>query len=268
MTSNTDLKPAPLPPLIRILVAEDSPLNLQVALMQLEKLGFEADGVADGNQVVDALKRQAYTLILMDCQMPEMNGYEATWQIRENEKNRGDNSHIHIVAMTANTEADTREKCRAAGMDDFINKPVQLAVLEAAVLRALAKRAVGKIEDNVIDPFIIANLQRLRLPNKPDPLTALIYIFLHEAPAQLDLMKEAVAKNEANSLARVLSAASRLKGSAINLGARNLAALADEIEQAAKNWSLAETLPLIDRAKKEFSRVREALLKVKSNDKG
>src|SRR5215472_1866088 len=105
---------------VRILVAEDSPLNLQVALKQLEKLGYQADAATDGKEALEALGRTAYDIILMDCQMPEISGYEATWQIRDQEKGReGDpnaTAHVYIIAMTANTEADNREKCRQAGM--------------------------------------------------------------------------------------------------------------------------------------------------------
>src|SRR6516164_2432735 len=106
---------------VRILVAEDSPLNQQVALKQLEKLGYQADAVSAGAQVLEALARTSYDLILMDCQMPEMSGYEATWQIRNLEKEQPENfkdrARVQIIAMTANTQADSKEKCLAAGMD-------------------------------------------------------------------------------------------------------------------------------------------------------
>src|SRR5215470_17505770 len=150
---------------VRILVAEDSPLNQQVALKQLEKLGFQADAVSDGAQVLEALARTSYDIVLMDCQMPEMSGYEATWQIRNLEKEHPENSkdraRIQIIAMTANTQADSREKCLGAGMDDFINKPVQLPELEAALLRALANRAAARTTEEVLDPVIIASLRQL-----------------------------------------------------------------------------------------------------------
>jgi CheY-like chemotaxis protein/HPt (histidine-containing phosphotransfer) domain-containing protein len=252
---------------VRILVAEDSPLNRQVALKQLERLGYDAQGVTDGAEVLDAIQRHAFDLILMDCQMPEMNGYEATFRIREAENAAaGDGSkgrHIYIIAMTANMEADNREKCLAAGMDDYINKPVELPELEAAVHRGLADRASQRALDEVIDPVIIAGLRQLRMPGKPDPLVELIDLFLEEAPGQIDALRTAAAQNDYSSLARTISAATRLKGSAGNLGARKLAALCDEIEQTARNWSLAETLPLIERAWQELERARAALGKIR-----
>jgi CheY-like chemotaxis protein len=165
-----------------------------VALKQLEKLGYQADPATDGTQAVEALARTAYDIILMDCQMPEMSGYEATWQIREQEKQRTADpatvTHVYIIAMTANTEADNRDKCRQAGMDDFIVKPVQLPELEAALHRALADRATQQAMDEVIDPVVIAGLRQLRIPGKPDPLAEIIDLFLQEAPAQLDVMRQ------------------------------------------------------------------------------
>jgi CheY-like chemotaxis protein/HPt (histidine-containing phosphotransfer) domain-containing protein len=253
---------------VRILVAEDSPLNLQVALKQLEKLGYQGDAATDGTQALQALGRIAYDIILMDCQMPEMSGYEATWQIREQEKQQATDpataTRVYIIAMTANTEADNREKCRQAGMDDFIVKPVQLPELEAALHRALADRATQQALEEVIDPIVIAGLRQLRIPGRPDPLAEIIDLFLQEAPKQLDAMRQAIAKNDLNAMARVISAATALKGSAGNLGARNLAALGEEIEQAAKAGFLADAAPVLDKATAEFTRVRDTLGKIKS----
>lgn len=270
MATDPETPQAPSRKPVRVLVAEDSPLNLQVALKQLEKLGYPADAATDGTQVLEALGRTPYDIILMDCQMPEMSGYEATWQIRDREKEQAKDSgtaHVFIIAMTANTEADNREKCRKAGMDDFIVKPVQLPELEAALHRALADRATQQALEEVIDPVVVAGLRQLRIPGKPDPLVELIDLFLQEAPAQLDAMGQAIAKNEMTAMARTISAATALKGSAGNLGARSLAALCDEIEQSAKAGFLADAVPVLDKAKAEFSRVRDVLGKIKSEAK-
>ena len=257
---------------LRILVAEDSPLNQQVVLKQLEALGYQAVAVADGAKALVAFLSGGFTVILMDCQMPEMSGYEATWQIREREKQRTENGQsvepIYIIAMTANTEADNREKCRDAGMDDYINKPVQLPELESVLLRALANRAVTDKLDAIIDPVIIAGLRQLRRPGGPDPLPPLIDLFLRETPTHLDKINEAITQNDLTSLARVISDASALKGSAGNLGARNLAALADEITQAARIGLLADALPVLTRAREEFDRVHAALAKIKGRPIG
>jgi CheY-like chemotaxis protein len=267
MTPETNNLQTPTARAVRILVAEDSPLNQQVALKQLEKLGYQADAVPDGTSALKELQRNAYDIILMDCQMPELNGYEATWQIRQAEteqaRKTGPGRRVYIIAMTANTKADNRDKCLQAGMDDYINKPVQLPELEAAVHRGLADRASQQAIEAVIDPIVIAGLRQLRMPGKPDPLVELIALFLQEAPQHIQVLETAVAENDHTSLARIFSAASRLKGSASNLGASNLAALCDEIEQTARNWSLADVAPLIDRTRQELVRARNALEQIK-----
>jgi CheY-like chemotaxis protein len=269
MTPDTNNLQTPAARAVRILVAEDSPLNQEVALKQLEKLGYQADGVADGTGALEALRRTAYDIILMDCQMPELNGYETTWQIRKDETEQAraasPRRRVYIIAMTANTKADNRDRCAQAGMDDYVTKPVELPELEAALHRGLADRASQQALEEVIDPVVIAGLRQLRMPGKPDPLAELIALFLQEAPQHIQALETAVAQNDHTSLARTFRACSSLKGSASNLGARNLAALCDEIEQTARNWSLADVPPLIERARQELARVRDALEKIKSS---
>ncbi len=133
---------------LRILVAEDNPVNQKVALRQLRKLGFSAEAVADGQEVLDALSGIGYDLVLMDCHMPELDGYEATRAIRE----RPSLSATYIIAMTANAMQGDREKCLAAGMDDYVSKPTRLPDLEAVLQKAL-REISRRGKDDVTKPL-------------------------------------------------------------------------------------------------------------------
>ena len=133
----------------RILLAEDNAVNQKVALAQLKGLGFTADAVANGHEVLSALRQVPYDIIFMDCQMPEMDGYEASRLIREAERksNASWKVPVRIVAMTANAMAGDRETCIAAGMDDYLSKPVRKVDLQSALLRWIDPQVTGKATD-------------------------------------------------------------------------------------------------------------------------
>jgi CheY-like chemotaxis protein len=121
------------PPMsLRVLLAEDNLVNQRVALLQLKKLGHRATAASNGLEVLAALEKADFDVILMDCHMPEMDGFEATRRIRSHPTK----ARIRVVAVTANAMQGDREKCIAAGMDDYLSKPVRVAELQAALVRA------------------------------------------------------------------------------------------------------------------------------------
>jgi len=127
---------------IRILIAEDHPVNRKLALQQLKKLGYVADVAVDGREAIEAVTRERYDLVFMDCQMPEIDGFAATRAIRAWEETHG--GHVAIVAMTASVLEGDRDACLAAGMDHYLSKPVQLTDVQAAIDRYTGADAVAR----------------------------------------------------------------------------------------------------------------------------
>jgi CheY-like chemotaxis protein len=123
----------------RVLLAEDNKINQLVGVKQLQKLGYNVDVAGNGLEAVEAWKRNKYSVILMDCQMPEMDGYEATRKIRQLEAEQN-SPHAQIIAMTASVMREDRDLCLAAGMDDYISKPVDTGELKSALEKAAQHR--------------------------------------------------------------------------------------------------------------------------------
>ena len=246
---------------LEILVAEDNPVNQKVAVYQLQKLGFFPDVVENGRLALAALTRKKYHVVLMDCQMPELDGYAATRELRKLE---GETEHTWVIAMTANSLEGDREKCLAAGMDDYVSKPVKPADLVAALCRFAGtspNAPAPQQEDaedatDAVDSRVLASLRDLDGDGGDDLLDSLIGTFLENTPLVLSEAQSALATQSAAQLER---AAHTLKGSCSNFGAQRMQAACLLLEQAAHKGSLNQASEMIASIEREFASVRIAL---------
>jgi CheY-like chemotaxis protein len=231
-------------------------VNQKLALRQLEKLGYAGRAVGNGAEVLQEVQRVSYDVVLMDCQMPEMDGYEVTRKIREFEKRDPARVPVYIIAVTAHALDGDRERCLSAGMNDYLTKPLHIAQLEAALERAVRRRSAASQGDVVLDPVCIAGLKELREPGQADPLIELSDLFNRESDACLRRMDEGVAAQDANATAR---AAHSLKGSANNLGANRLASVCSSVEENARKAHWAQVAVDLEDLRIQLQRVRESL---------
>jgi signal transduction histidine kinase/HPt (histidine-containing phosphotransfer) domain-containing protein/ActR/RegA family two-component response regulator len=248
---------------LRILVAEDNSVNQRVALLLLERLGYSADVAGNGHEVLDALRRQPYDLILMDVQMPGMDGLEATRRIQA-EWPAG--RRPRILAMTASALLADRNACLAAGMDGFLSKPVLIRELQAALRRAGAPPAPipdppetepdGAAELPALDPIYLDRLRQLQEVTGRAVVGEIVDSFLGEMPRRLARLREALAAGDGEALA---FAAHSLKGSSAQLGALRLASLSHALELQGRSGSLAGAAGLVDDVARELARVAPEL---------
>jgi CheY-like chemotaxis protein len=233
----------------RILLAEDNAVNQRVALGQLRGLGYNVDAVANGFEALQALARAPYDIVLMDCHMPELDGYEATAAIRRRE---GPGKHTWIIAMTANAMAEDREQCLAAGMDDYVSKPVRLADLEAALGRS---RPAGTATP-AIDARSIEALRALPDDDGQSLLRSLLVKFIEDAPATINALCAAVDQGDPRTAALL---AHGLKGASGHFGAHRLVELCGEMERAGRAGLLDPLPNLLAETNAELQRVLTAL---------
>ena len=240
----------------RVLVVEDNAVNQQVAVRMLENRGYRAHAVANGREAVDTLAQIPYDLVLMDCQMPEMDGYAATAEIRRREREQGAAARrTPIIAMTAHALEGDAEKCLAAGMDDYIPKPVTVQQLEAALTRWRPQTG-QRTPDEAVDANALAALRDLQGAGRPDLLAELIAVYLRDTPPRLTALHEAVARADAEALRR---AAHSLKGSSSQIGAVQIARLCAELEGQVRTADLTGAPDTLRRLDEAFDRVRAHL---------
>jgi CheY-like chemotaxis protein len=251
---------------VRVLVAEDNAVNQKVAVKMLERLGYRADVAADGKEAVESLSRIPYAAVLMDVQMPEMGGYEATAEIRKRERSR--NHHTPVIAMTANAMQGDREEALKAGMDDYVSKPVKPEELGAVLERWISQpdektpdpeaetadgiAASGGATD-ALDQSVLAGLREL---GDQELVAELAELFLKDVSSQLEALREAIRVGDAPSAERVTHT---LKGSCGNMGALRMSTICAELQDVGYSGELELAHVLVERLEAEFARVRVAL---------
>jgi len=267
---------------LRILLAEDNIVNQQVGLLFLEQIGYLADVAANGLEVLEALHRQPYDVVLMDVQMPVMDGLVTTRRINVE---YAPTARPRIIAMTANTMQGDKEECLQAGMDDYISKPIQLAELFDALSKCQPKDLllvdtggieamkyqeqtfIGKSDDeqlslpnslipSAIDYKILQSFCSTMGKTSLGMVVKLIDCYLEDAPKLLESIKSAIATVNATQLRH---AAHTLKASSAALGATNLASLSHELEILAQAGMIAEAPAITSQMEAEYNRVKVAL---------
>ena len=270
----------------RILVADDHRVNQQLAVLMLERLGYRADVVANGNEAIEAISRIPYSLVLMDCHMPEMNGYLATVEIRRREasprKREGDDRmlairhRIPIIAMTANAMQGDREKCLEAGMDDYISKPIKPDQLETLLAKWLptenseALEASGEVQGEQRDtnneaqtspsaslpePVDEAVLKEWRSLGGQDFIGRMATQFISDATACVTALEYAIQENDVTQIQNI---AHGLKGICRNMGAGPLGNLCFLLEQQNTPLSDGQLVHTFRDLQAEFQRVCRA----------
>ena len=258
-----------------VLLAEDNPVNQEVALSMLENLGCRVEVVSNGLEALEAASRTGFDLILMDCQMPEMDGYQATEAIRESERTPGaEKERIPIVALTAHAMEGARDRCLAAGMDDYLAKPFSQGQLSEVLGRWLKREPAtrggaadkGKQASETspyaeaapasIDRKALETIQALQRQGKPDLLVRVINIYLEDSLRLLEALRQALSRGDGVELK--LQAHS-LKSSSANVGALRLAELCKELEATGEGKSMDGVDQRISRVEEEYRSVRNEL---------
>jgi CheY-like chemotaxis protein/HPt (histidine-containing phosphotransfer) domain-containing protein len=251
---------------LKILVAEDTPFNQTFILRLLEKNGFHPILVENGRQALEAFNPDTFDVILMDVQMPEMDGFEATRQIRKQEAGSASQGHMPIIAMTAYATEGDRERCLEAGMDDYVSKPISASKLfkaiEALVPAAPEEEASGS-EDPAADGKKPVSLNADGLirsfENDQELFQELVEIFLNDSPQMLNTLRDSLKSTDAKTFKRT---AHSLKGMLRNFQAESAAETAFELEQIGEQGKLDDADQIVDSLAAQLDDVARKLKEV------
>jgi len=242
-----------------LLIVEDHAINQEVALGIVAKLGYSSDVAGGGVEALAAMELRTYDAVLMDCHMPEMDGFQATAEIRRRETGGG---HVPVIAMTAGAMVADREKCLAAGMDDYLSKPVKAPELEAMLNRWVPSARTpdpvgpGAGVDDVLDAAQVDGLRQLAAASgDPSFLQSFVERYAEQAECQVAELRQAAARDDANLVGEL---AHGLKGTSATMGARSVASACEAVESAAARGEVTEPEDL-DRLAREVDRAESAL---------
>jgi signal transduction histidine kinase/DNA-binding NarL/FixJ family response regulator/HPt (histidine-containing phosphotransfer) domain-containing protein len=272
-----------------VLLVEDNPVNRQVAQRLLTLMGISYGGAFNGKEALEQLEKDSYDVVLMDCQMPIMDGYTAVRILRQNEETSG--KHLPVIAMTANAMAGDREKCLRAGMDDYMSKPLNRALMEQTLRKWLPPDAKSRGEVAVLKhaaavpvpaaassapparPAVIAptaatsaapglavldtDVVRDLLDVMGDEFTDLVRVYLEDTPKSVGALEQAAARGDKEGL---IAPSHSLKSTSANLGAMSLSELAKRLEHGARGGTLGdEAAVIVAEIKRTFQRVQVEL---------
>jgi signal transduction histidine kinase/CheY-like chemotaxis protein/HPt (histidine-containing phosphotransfer) domain-containing protein len=253
----------------KILLVEDNPVNREVAVGMLESMGCVTHTAENGWLALEAMNNAAYDAVLMDCQMPVMDGLTATAELRRREQNAG-GARVPIIALTANAMEGDRERCLAAGMDDFLSKPFSQQQLAASLKRWLALQVLPESEKSeksekregarlpLIDPGVLRNIAALA---RPALLDSMIGLYLQHSPPLIGAIESAAASGQADALREALHT---FKSSTANLGGLRLVTLTKECEVLLREGGITKAAPTAQRIRREYQDFCSALLQERS----
>jgi CheY-like chemotaxis protein len=247
---------------LKVLIVEDNESNQLVARIMLDRFGCRSDIASNGQDALEAIGRTEYDLVFMDCQMPVMDGFEATRFLRRVE---GKAKHTTIIALTASALKGERERCFEAGMDDYITKPITFDAL-SGIMRKWGGVGPGQVEKGaaedaeeqrgIFDLSRIEHLQVLSQRSDPTLFDQLVRAFLKDAPERIARLKLALERSDVDG---VFSASHSLKGISANIGARIMADTANRLQVLAHGKELHGAGALVGQIEEDFTQARRYL---------
>lgn len=261
----------------KILVVEDNPINQELAREMLKSLNCKVDVCGDGLEAIGTLRHQHFDLILMDCHMPNMDGYDTTMALRELEQQTGQKP-VPVIALTADVTVTNRERCIASGMNDYVSKQFTQSDLSELLARWLPEKvmpgqppqiayrqptASNAITSNVIDVEALNRIRKLQRDDSDSILRKIIALFFENTPQQMQTLQQALQQNDLSSLK---TTAHSLKSASANLGAMQLAATCKELETNIAQLSPSELGALVAQIDNELKNAYHALNHILDNE--